>query len=150
TAILELGLGFNPEYSGRENVFLSGLLYGMERKEIERKLKSIIDFSGLLDFIDRPVKTYSSGMHARLAFSIATAVEPDILVIDEALAAGDSMFVHKCMRRVRQFCDGGHTVLMVSHGTGLLAQLCNRVLWLEGGSIKMIGPALQVVQEYDL
>ncbi len=150
TAILELGLGFNPEYSGRENIYLSGLLYGMNKAEIDRKLTSIIQFSGLNNFIDRPVKTYSSGMQSRLAFSIATAVDPDILIIDEALAAGDSAFVQKCLRRIRELCSGGRTVLLVSHGTGLLAQLCQRVVWLEAGQVKMIGPAIQVVQAYDL
>jgi lipopolysaccharide transport system ATP-binding protein len=123
TAILELGLGFNTEFSGRENVYLSGLLYGMDRAEVSRKIDEIIDFSGLGEFIERPVKTYSSGVHARLAFSIATAVDPDILIIDEALAAGDAAFVQKCLRRIRQLCSGGRTVILVSHGTGLLAQL---------------------------
>lgn len=150
TAILELGLGFNPEYSGRENIYLSGLLYGMNRAEIDSKIEEIIDFSGLGEFIERPVKTYSSGMHSRLAFSIATAVEPDILIIDEALAAGDSTFVQKCLRRIRQLCSGGRTVLLVSHGTGLLAQLCQRVIWMERGRIRMMGPAISVVQAYDL
>jgi ABC-type polysaccharide/polyol phosphate transport system ATPase subunit len=150
TAILELGLGFNPEYSGRENIFLSGLLYGMDRKEVTEKLDAIIAFSGLGDFIERPVKTYSSGMHSRLAFSIATAVDPDILIIDEALAAGDSAFVQKCLRRIRELCAGGRTVLLVSHGTGLLAQLCNRVIWIERGEMRLQGPAIQVVQAYDL
>lgn len=150
TAILELGLGFNPEYSGRENIFLSGLLYGMGREEVTRKLDSIIDFSGLREFIDRPVKTYSSGMHSRLAFSIATAVEPDILIVDEALAAGDSIFVQKCARRMRQLCSGGRTVLLVSHGTGLLAQMCDRVLWLDRGNVEMLDLAIPVVQAYDL
>lgn len=150
TAILELGLGFNPEYSGRENIYLSGLLYGMGRQEIDSKIEEIIDFSGLAEFIERPVKTYSSGMHSRLAFSIATAVEPDILIIDEALAAGDSAFVQKCMRRIRHLCSGGRTVLVVSHGTGLLAQLCQRVIWMEHGRVRMVGPAINVVQAYDL
>jgi ABC-type polysaccharide/polyol phosphate transport system ATPase subunit len=150
TAILELGLGFNPEHSGRDNIYLSGMLYGMPRAEIDRKLESIIDFSGLRAFIEQPVKTYSSGMHSRLAFSIATAVDPEILIIDEALAAGDAMFVQKSMRRIRQLCAGGHTVLLVSHGTGILAQLCRNVLWMEGGRIRMNGPALQIVQAYDL
>lgn len=150
TAILELGLGFNPEYSGRENIFLSGLLYGMDRPEIERKLESIIEFSGLGSFIERPVKTYSSGMHARLAFSIATAAEPEILIIDEALSAGDAMFLQKCMRRLHELCTGGRTVLMVSHGTTLLAQICTRVAWLERGKIKMVDSPLAVVQAYDI
>ncbi|MGA9951380.1 MAG: ATP-binding cassette domain-containing protein [Xanthobacteraceae bacterium] len=150
TAILELGLGFNVEYSGRENIYLSGLLYGMDKSEIDRKLASIIAFSGLGDFIERPVKTYSSGMQARLAFSVATAVDAAILIIDEALAAGDAGFVQKCLRRIRELCSGGRTVLMVSHGTGLLAQLCNRVMWLQNGQVQMIGSAIQVIQAYDL
>jgi ABC-type polysaccharide/polyol phosphate transport system ATPase subunit len=150
TAILELGLGFNPDHSGRDNIRLSGLLYGMDSKEIDRKLDAIIDFSGLHPFIDQPVKHYSSGMQARLAFSIATAVDPEILIIDEALAAGDAMFVQKCLRRIRELCSGGRTVLLVSHGTGLLAQLCREVMWLDLGRLKMRGPALTVVQAYDL
>lgn len=150
TAILELGLGFNPEYTGRQNIYLSGMLYGMTKSELDKKIDSIIEFSGLGEFIDRPAKTYSSGMHSRLAFSIATAVDPDILIIDEALAAGDAAFVQKCLRRIRELCSGGRTVLLVSHGTGLLAQLCHRVVWLEQGRVKMIGTALNVVQAYDL
>lgn len=150
TAILELGLGFNPEFSGRENTYLSGLLYGMDRAEVSRKIDEIIDFSGLGEFIERPVKTYSSGMYARLAFSIATAVDPDILIIDEALAAGDAAFVQKCLRRIRQLCSGGRTVILVSHGTGLLAQLCQRVVWMERGQVRMVGSAINIVQAYDL
>lgn len=150
TAILELGLGFNMEYTGRENIKLSGLLYGMTQAEIDRKLDSIIDFSGLGDFIEMPIKTYSSGMFARLAFSIATAADPEILIIDEALAAGDAMFVQKCLRRIREFCNSGRTVLLVSHGTGLLAQLCKRVVWLDKGQLKACGPALSVIQKYDM
>jgi ABC-type polysaccharide/polyol phosphate transport system ATPase subunit/SAM-dependent methyltransferase len=150
TAILELGLGFNPEYSGRENIFLSGLLYGMGREEVQRKLDSIIEFSGLQEFIDRPVKIYSSGMHSRLAFSIATAVDPDILIIDEALGAGDAAFVQKCLMRIRRLCSDGRTVLLVSHGTSLLAQLCKRVVWLDRGKVRMVGDALAIVQAYDL
>jgi ABC-type polysaccharide/polyol phosphate transport system ATPase subunit/SAM-dependent methyltransferase len=150
TPILELGLGFNPEYSGMDNIYLSGLLYGMDSCEINRKIKDIIDFAGLGEFIGRPVKTYSSGMQARLAFSIATAVEPDILIIDEALAAGDAGFVQKCLRRIRHLCSGGRTVLMVSHGTGLLAQLCQSAMWLESGRIRMKGSSLHVIQAYDL
>ena len=150
TAILELGLGFNAELPGRDNIHLSGLLYGMSQAEIDRKYDSICEFSGLGDFIDRPVKTYSSGMMARLAFSIATAVDPDILIIDEALAAGDAMFVQKCLKRIRNFCNSGKTVLLVSHGTGLLAQLCKRVVWLDNGVVRECGSALSVIQAYDL
>src|SRR5579862_4985833 len=150
TAILELGLGFNPEHTGRDNIYLSGMLYGMTQAEIDGKLEAIIDFSGLRAFIDQPVKTYSNGMHSRLAFAIATAVDPEILIIDEALAAGDAMFVQKSMRRIRQLCAGGRTVLVVSHGTGILAQLCRNVIWLEHGRVRMTGPALAVVQAYDL
>ena len=150
TAILELGLGFNPEYSGKENIYLSGLLYGMGREEIDRKLDEIIAFSGLRDFISQPLKTYSSGMHARLAFSIATAVEPEILIIDEALAAGDAAFVQKCYRRIRDFCRGGHTVILVSHGASQLAQLCHKIFWMDKGRIRMQGDTLEVIQAYDL
>ena len=150
SAILELGLGFNPEYSGRDNIYLSGLLYGMDRQEIDRKIDSIIEFSGLEAFIGQPVKTYSSGMHSRLAFSIATAVDPDILIIDEALAAGDAAFVQKSMHRIQTLCRSGHTVLVVSHGTSVLAQLCRRVMWLDRGRLRAIGPALNVIQTYDL
>ena len=150
TAILELGLGFNHDRPGRDNIHLSGLLYGMSKAEIDSKIASIIEFSGLGDFINMPVKTYSSGMQARLAFSIATAADPDILIIDEALAAGDAMFVQKSLRRIRQLCSGGRTVLVVSHGTSLLAQLCQRVIWLETGRIRSIGPAMNVIQAYDL
>jgi ABC-type polysaccharide/polyol phosphate transport system ATPase subunit/SAM-dependent methyltransferase len=150
TAILELGLGFNGERTGRDNIHLSGLLYGMTKKEIDSKLDAIISFSGIGDFIDRPVKTYSSGMQARLAFSVATAVDPDILIIDEALAAGDAMFVQKSLRRINELCRGGRTVLVVSHGTSILAQLCQRVMWLDGGKIRAIGQAMNVIQAYDL
>ena len=150
TAILELGLGFNTELTGRDNIHLSGLLYGMTKREINQKLESIISFSGLGDFIERPVKTYSSGMQARLAFSVATSVEPDILIIDEALAAGDAMFVQKSLRRIHELCRGGRTVLVVSHGTSILAQLCQRVMWLDEGRVRSLGTAMNVIQAYDL
>jgi ABC-type polysaccharide/polyol phosphate transport system ATPase subunit len=149
SAILELGTGFHPEYSGRQNVILGGMCLGMSREEVEKKLEDIIEFSGLRAVIDHPFKTYSSGMQARLTFATATAIDPDIFIVDEALAAGDAVFVHKSMGRIKQICSGGSTVLFVSHSSALVAQLCDRAIWLEKGSVKMIGEALEVVRAYD-
>ena len=150
TAILELGSGFHPDYTGRENVMTGGLCLGMTRAEIEEKAESIIEFSGIGDFIDRPFRTYSSGMKARLTFATATAVEPQILIIDEALATGDASFVYKSFAKVRSLCDGGRTVIIVSHSTSSLAQICDRVMWLDAGTVRAIGEPLSVIREYDL
>jgi ABC-type polysaccharide/polyol phosphate transport system ATPase subunit len=149
SAILELGTGFHPEYSGRENIIMGGMCLGMTREQIEKKSEWIIEFSGLRHDIDRLFRTYSSGMQARLTFATAAAVDPDVLIVDEALAAGDGAFVHKCLARVREICEGGSTVLMVSHGSALIAQFCDRAIWLDQGSIKMQGSAIDVVRAYD-
>ena len=149
SAILELGLGFNPEYTGRENIYNGGMILGMSKKEIDKKVDSIIKFSELENFIDQPYKTYSSGMQARLAFSVATSVNPEILIIDEALSAGDSFFVAKCMERINEMCNSGATVLFVSHALPTVQKLCNRAIYLDKGKMIKQGLAEDVCQAYD-
>jgi ABC-2 type transport system ATP-binding protein len=147
-ALLELGAGFHPDLSGRENIFLNGVILGMTQKEIERKFDEIVEFSGLEEFIDTPVKNYSSGMTVRLGFAIAINVDPDILVIDEVLAVGDESFQRKSLEKIEQLRRQGKTIIFVSHGLDQVEKLCETAVWIDHGKIKMIGPALKVVNEY--
>ena len=146
-ALLELGTGFNPEFTGRENVYLNAAILGLDDQEIERYLPEILAFADIGEFIDQPVKTYSSGMAVRLAFAVAAHVRADILVIDEALAVGDVFFVQKCMRFLRKFQEHG-TLFFVSHDTAAVINLCDRVLWLDRGQMCEVGPAKEVCEHY--
>jgi lipopolysaccharide transport system ATP-binding protein len=146
-ALLELGAGFNPEFTGKENVYLSGLLYGIPERELRKRYQLIVDFADIGDFIDQPVKIYSSGMYVRLAFAIAAHVDAETLVIDEALSVGDVRFTQKCMRYLREFQKRG-TLLFVSHDTGAVTNLCSRAIWLDSGRMVMDGPAREVVEHY--
>jgi lipopolysaccharide transport system ATP-binding protein len=146
-ALLELGSGFNPEFSGRENVYMNCALYGMTNEQTAHRLADIEAFADIGDFIDQPVKTYSSGMMVRLAFAVIAHVDADILVIDEALAVGDTFFTQKCMRFLRQFMKTG-TVLFVSHDIGSIKSLCNHALWLEKGRVEHIGSPKEVADLY--
>lgn len=148
-ALLELGAGFNPEFSGRENIYLNATILGLSSAEINSKIEGIIDFSGVRDFIDQPVKTYSSGMYVRLAFSIATSVEPDILIIDEALSVGDGAFARKSFDRIMQLKERGATILFCSHNIYQVEALCQRVLWLEKGKVRAFGESAAVCQQYN-
>lgn len=146
-ALLELGSGFNPEYSGRENIYMNGQLLGLSRQEIDERIDDIIEFADIGDFIDQPVKTYSSGMYVRVAFAVIAHVDADILVIDEALAVGDAFFTQKCMRFLRKFMNSG-TILFVSHDTAAVKNLCQRAIWLEKGQIQASGTAKEVSERY--
>lgn len=147
-ALLELGSGFNPEFSGRANIQLNAALLGLTEKEIRNKEKAIIEFSELGEVIDRPVKTYSSGMYVRLAFSIATSVDPDILIVDEALSVGDQRFAQKCIERIMQFRKEGKTIIFCSHSMYLVNQLCDRTIWLNRGRIAGYGISSKIISEY--
>ena len=148
SALLELGSGFNPEFTGRQNVFFNGRLLGLSQKEIEDKFDNIAGFADIGDFIDQPVKTYSSGMFVRLAFAVAVNVNPEILIVDEALSVGDGVFVHRCMVKITEFQDSGGTILFVSHDTGAVSRLCSKVIWINEGKIVEAGEPFQVSKHY--
>jgi lipopolysaccharide transport system ATP-binding protein len=149
-ALLELGAGFNPDFSGRDNLLLNGPLLGLTRTQLEERLEDIIEFSGVRAFIDQPVKTYSSGMFVRLAFSLATSVDPDILVIDEALSVGDGEFARKSFDRILAMKERGTTILFCSHSLYQVEAFCSRVIWLHQGQVRAIGEPHDVVRDYTL
>ena len=146
--LIELGAGFDFELTARENVYLNGSVLGFSRAEMNAKMNDIIEFSELHEFMDTPIKNFSSGMVARLGFSIATNVIPEILIVDEVLAVGDFLFQQKCEKRINELMSGGTTVLIVSHAIDQIERLCDRVVWLEHGQVKMIGSTAEVCAEY--
>jgi ABC-type polysaccharide/polyol phosphate transport system ATPase subunit len=150
SALIELGAGFHPEISGRENVVINGVMLGLNRKEIERKLPSIVDFSGLHEFIDEPVKTYSSGMYVRLGFAVAIHVDPEVLVVDEVLAVGDEAFARRCLDTIKEFSARGKTIFFVSHSLALVEELCDRVLYLSGGKVAGLAEPREMLAAYRL
>ena len=150
SALIELGAGFHPEISGRENVFINGLMLGLSRKEIGQRFDAIVSFAGLEDFIDAPVKTYSSGMYMRLGFAVATHVDPDVLLVDEVLAVGDEAFTHKCLDTFAEFRRRGRTVVLVTHSLDLVDRFCDEALWLDDGLVRSQGDPRRIVDEYRL
>ncbi|MBN3948862.1 MAG: ABC transporter ATP-binding protein [Nostoc sp. NMS7] len=148
SALLELGSGFNPEFTGRQNVFFNGQILGLSRAEIEEKFDKIASFAEIGDFMEQPVKTYSSGMFVRLAFSVAINVKPEVLIVDESLAVGDGIFVHRCMAKIRDFQDAGGTILFVSHDIGSISRLCSKAMWINQGIIVDTGQPAEVCKHY--
>ncbi len=147
-ALIELGAGFHPEISGRENIFINGAVLGLSKREIERRYDEIVEFSGLADFIEEPVKNYSSGMYVRLGFAVAIHTDPDVLLVDEVLAVGDEAFQHRCLRRIEEFLARGKTLVLVSHSLELVEQFADEVLWIEGGRKKLQGSPRRVADAY--
>jgi ABC-2 type transport system ATP-binding protein len=146
--LLELGAGFHPELTGKENIFLNGALLGFSRREMEEKYDQIVAFSELGEFINAPIRTYSSGMYARLGFSVATASEPDVLIVDEVLSVGDEAFQKKCEARIQAFRARGAAILLVSHSMTTIEEMCQRAVWLDHGTIKALGEPAQVIRAY--
>lgn len=148
-ALLELGAGFNPEYTGIENIYLNGTMMGYSEEEMEQRVPAIIEFADIGEFINQPVKSYSSGMFARLAFAVSIHVEPDILIVDEALAVGDTRFQVKCIDKMRQLQEEGTTILFVTHATEQIKRFCTRAIWIKEGQIRADGEAACIVDEFD-
>lgn len=148
SSLLEVGTGFHPELTGRENVYLNGTIIGMGKKEIDKKLDQIVSFSGVEKFIDTPIKRYSTGMSVRLAFAVAAHIEPEVLIIDEVLAVGDHEFQQKCLGRMQGVAKEGRTVLFVSHNMAAVNRLCHNVLWLDNGMVKSKGPTQDIIKDY--
>ena len=148
TSLLELGAGFHQDFSGRENIYFNASIFGLSKKEIDSRINDIIKFSELEDFIDNPVRTYSSGMYMRLAFSVAINVDADILLIDEILAVGDKHFQDKCLSKLRSLKDSDKTIVIVSHNLESVRKICNRAIWLYNGEVKMDGKCNDVVDAY--
>ncbi|MCW5898887.1 MAG: ABC transporter ATP-binding protein [Flavobacteriales bacterium] len=148
SSLLEVGTGFHPELTGRENIFLNGAILGMRKAEIVRKLDEIIAFSGIEHHLDTPIKRYSSGMKVRLGFSVAAHLDPDILIVDEVLAVGDAEFQRKCLGSMRKVADSGRTILLVSHNVNAVHNLCNSAIWLDQGELRMSGGTHEVVRSY--
>ena len=148
TSLLELGAGFHPDFTGRENIYFNASIFGLTRKEIDSRLNEIIAFSELEEFIDNPVRTYSSGMYMRLAFSVAINVDADILLIDEILAVGDQHFQEKCFAKLEELKNSDKTIVIVSHSLDAVKKLCNRAVWIYQGDIRMDGKPEKVIEEY--
>lgn len=148
TSLLELGAGFHPDFSGRENIYFNASIFGLTKKEIDKRINQIIEFSELQDFIDNPVRTYSSGMYMRLAFSVAINVDAQILLIDEILSVGDQHFQNKCFEKMKELKNEGKTMVFVTHSMGSVRDLCTRAVWLQDGIIKMDGSTSDVVDAY--
>jgi ABC-2 type transport system ATP-binding protein len=147
--LIELGAGFHPDLTGRENIHLNASILGMSSREIREQFDSIVQFAELADFIDTPVKRYSSGMYVRLGFAVAVHAKPDILLVDEVLSVGDAYFQEKCLARMHEFQSQGVTIVVVSHGLGLVSNFCERALWIDHGALVVDGPAAEVVRAYE-
>lgn len=148
SSLIELGAGFHPDMTGRENIYINASIFGLSRKEIDKRLESIIDFSEIRDFIDNPVRTYSSGMYMRLAFSVAISVDADILLIDEILAVGDANFQAKCFNKLQELKKQGITIVLVTHSMKSILDFCDRCIWIEKGKIMGDGPSLSISEKY--
>ena len=147
--LIEVGAGFDPELTARENIFLNGAILGHSEEYMQEHFQEIVDFAELQKFVDVPVKNFSSGMYARLGFSIATMVQPDILIVDEVLSVGDYRFQEKCEQRIRKMIEKGVTIIMVSHDNDLIQKLCTKVVWLNHGKVKAIGDTQKICSEYE-